>query len=192
MTGRIFSRPEPRRSTPYHKAHSTALAGLTSIVGGDNRFYNNIFVGNGWPPAAGSETDANPLRFGGYGLWVYNHREFPLQTGGNVYFKGARAYFQEDGALNPPGVDPKPEIVEEGDHVYLRLNLGAAVQNAATKFVNTELLGKAKIPGLAYENADGSPVVIDRDFLGKKRKGATPSAGPFENLGQGDLKLKVW
>ena len=66
----------------------------------------------------------NPLRFGGYGLWVYNHREFPLQTGGNVYFNGARAYFKEDGALNLSEVDPKAEIVEEGDGVYLRLKLG--------------------------------------------------------------------
>jgi hypothetical protein len=192
MTGRIVSRPEARRSTPYHKAHTTALAGLSSIVGGDNRFYNNILVGDGAPPAAGTEADANPLRFGGYGLWVYNHREFPLQTGGNVFLNGARAYFQEDGAVNLPGVDPKPEIVEEGDHVYLRLNLDAEVEKAATKLVNTELLGKAKITGLPYENADGSPVVIDRDYFGKKRNGATPSAGPFEKPGQGDLKLRVW
>jgi hypothetical protein len=161
-------------------------------VGGDNRFYNNILVGDGAPPATGTEADANPLRFGGYGLWVYNHREFPLQTGGNVFLNGARAYFQEDGAVNLPGVDPKPEIVEEGDHVYLRLNLDAEVEKAATKLVNTELLGKAKITGLPYENADGSPVVIDRDYFGKKRNGATPSAGPFEKPGQGDLKLRVW
>jgi hypothetical protein len=64
MTGRILSRPEPRRSTPYHKPHSTALAGLNSIAGGDDRFYNNLFVGNGGPPT-GTETDVNPLRFGG-------------------------------------------------------------------------------------------------------------------------------
>src|SRR3990172_7800796 len=47
MAGRIESRPELKRSTPYHEAHSTALAGLTNIKGGDNRFYNNIFVGGG-------------------------------------------------------------------------------------------------------------------------------------------------
>src|ERR1019366_2799668 len=112
MTGRILSQPEPRRSTPYHKAHSTALAGLTIIVGGDDCFYNNVFVGN-------AEADANPLRFGGHGLWVYNHREYPLQTGGNVYFKGARSYFDEHGALNLSGADPQPEIVEDGERVYL-------------------------------------------------------------------------
>ncbi len=45
MTGRIVSRPEPRRSTPYHQAHSTALAGLSNTTGGDNRFYNNVLGG---------------------------------------------------------------------------------------------------------------------------------------------------
>ncbi len=192
MTGRIISRPEPRRSTPYHKAHSTALAGLNSITGGDDRFYNNIFVGNGAPPSAGTEADANPLRFGGYGLWVYNHREYPLYTGGNVYLNGARAYATESGSINLSAADPKPEIVEDGARVYLRLNLGAEVRKAATKIVNTGLLGKAKVPGLAYENADGSPVTIDSDYLGAKRNAATPSAGPFENPGEGALKLKVW
>ena len=191
MTGRILSRPEPRRSTPYHKAHSTALAGLNSIMGGDDRFYNNIFVGNGAPPAGG-EADGNPLRFGGYGLWVYNHRDYPLQTGGNVYFAGARAYFQEDGALNLSEANPKPLVVEEGDRVYLQLNIAAEVRTAATRLVDSELLGKAKIPGLGYENVDGSRLVIDSDYFGKKRKAAAPSAGPFEDPGHGSLKLKVW
>ncbi len=190
MTGRIISRPEPRRSTPYHKAHSTALAGLDSIVGGDSRFYNNIFVGNGAVPASGSETDANPLRFGGYGLWVYNHREYPLQTGGNVYLKGARSYANET-TLNLPAMDPNPKIVEQGDRVYLRLNLGGELAKAVTSLVNTERLGKAKVPGLAYESASGSPIVIDTDFLGKKRNSTRPTPGPFESV-QGELNLKLW
>ena len=189
MTGRILSRPEPRRSTPYHKAHSTALAGLNSTMGGDDRFYNNIFVGNGAPPAGGAEADADPLRFGGYGLWVYNHREYPLQTGGNVYMAGARAWFSEEGALNLPGTNPKPLLVEEGDRVFLQWNFGAELRTAATKLVTTELLGRAKIAGLAYENADGSRLVIDSDYSGKKRNTSAPCAGPFEDPG---LKLKVW
>ena len=82
--------------------------------------------------------------------------------------------------------------MEDGDHVYLRLNLGVEIQKAATKLVNTELLGKARVSGLPYENADGSPVVIDTDYFGKKRNLSAPSAGPFENPGSGDLKLEVW
>ncbi|MCP5114462.1 MAG: right-handed parallel beta-helix repeat-containing protein [bacterium] len=186
FAGRIFSRPELRRSTPYHKAHTTALAGLDSIPGSDNRFYNNLFVGIGPPPAAGSAPDT------GYGLWVYNHREYPLRTGGNVFLNGARPYYREDDALNLPGSNPKPEIVEQGGHGYLRLKLAAELRNAATKLVTTKLLGKAKIPGLPYENADGTPVVIDRDYFGKKRNATSPSAGPFENPSKGDLNPKLW
>jgi alpha-N-arabinofuranosidase len=54
------------------------------------------------------------------------------------------------------------------------------------------LLGKAKVSGLAYENPDGSPLVLDTDYFGKKRKPAAPFPGPFENPGEGDLKLEVW
>jgi hypothetical protein len=191
FAGRILSRPEPRRSTPYHKAHSTLLAGLDSIAGGDNRFYNNIFIGSGGPPAS-TEADANPLRYGGYGLWVYNHREYPMFTGGNVYCNGARPYFKEEGALNLTAVDPKPEIVDQGGHVFLRFDWNPAFAKAATKPVSTELLGKAKISGLGYENPDGSPLLIDTDYSGKKRNLAAPSPGPFETPGQGVLKLKLW
>ena len=187
MAGRISSRPEPSRSTPYHQAHSTALAGLSNIKGGDDRFYNNILVG-GAAPAGGTNTQ----RTAGYGLWMYDTRELPLQTGGNVYYNGARPYFSEKNPLIVSGIDPKPTVLEEGDSVYLQLTLGQAVQNAATTRVTTGLLGKAKIPGLAYENADGSPVIVDSDYFGKKRNEASPSAGPFENPGQTDLKLKVW
>ncbi len=186
MTGRIVSRPEPRRSTPYHKAHSTALAGLDSTTGGDNRFYNNIFVGGG------STADARPERSGGYGLWVYNHREYPLRTAGNVYFAGARAYAQETGALDRSGENPKVELVEEQGYGFLRLTLGADLQSAATGLVNTEMLAKAKVSGLGYDDVDGAPVVIGSDFAGKKRKMSKPSAGPFEDPGRGSLKLRLW
>lgn len=105
---------------------------------------------------------------------------------------GARAYFKEEGALNLSGTNPKPELVEEGDHAYLQLNLSTEVRKAATRPVNTGMLGKAKVSGLAYENADGSAIVIDTDYFGKKRGTASPFAGPFEDPGQGNVKLKVW
>lgn len=185
MTGRIRSRTEPSRFTPYLEAHSTAVAGLSSTLGGDDRFYNNILVGG---PATGTNTQLAA----GFGLWMYDARELPLQTGGNVYYNGARPYSSEANPLIVSGIVPKPTIVEEGDGAYLQLTLGQAVQNAVTTRVTTGLLGKAKISGLAYENADGSPLTIDSDYFGKKRSETRPSAGPFENPGQTDLKLKVW
>jgi hypothetical protein len=48
------------------------------------------------------------------------------------------------------------------------------------------------IPDQAFENPDGSPLRIDTDYFGNKRNDKNPTAGPFENPGQGRLSLKVW
>jgi hypothetical protein len=192
LPGKIISRTALDRSTPYHRAHSTALAGLRNTKGGDSRFYNNILVGSAEPCAGAQTRDTNPQSTDGFGLWVYDARKYPLRTGGNVYYTGARPYSKEADALIVSGIDPKPEIIEEGDSVYLRLTLGPEVRKAATTRVTSGLLGKAKVSGLPYENADGSPVNIGSDYFGKKRNDAKPSAGPFEDPGQADLRLKVW
>ena len=42
--------------------------------------------------------------------------------------------------------------------------------------MTTELLGKAKIPGLPYENPDGSPLKIDTDYFGKTKRRSEPDA----------------
>jgi hypothetical protein len=193
MTGRIDSRPELKRSTPWHQAHSTALAGLTNIHGGDDRFHNNVFVGGveGGPDAHGFDA-RNPERFLGFGLWVYDTRECPLQTGGNVYCNGARPYFAETKPVAQPGFNPGVRIVDEGARVFLELKTSPEWKRAETTLVTTGRLGKARIPGLAYENADGSPLTVDTDYLGQKRTGARPSPGPFENPGEGEVRLKVW
>lgn len=44
MGGRILQSPEHKRSTPYLQQHTTDIAGLDSIAGGDNRFVHNIVV----------------------------------------------------------------------------------------------------------------------------------------------------
>ena len=193
MAGRIDSRPELERATPYHQGHSTALAGLTNISGGDNRFYNNLLVGGAEAGADAHSFDGrNPQRFVGFGLWVYDTRERPLQTGGNVYYNNARSYAKEANPLPISGINPKPRLMEEGDRVFLQLNAGSDWKRAETLFVTTALLGKAAVSQLSYEGADGSPLAVDTDYFGRKRSESKPSPGPFENLAEGDLKLKVW
>jgi len=90
------------------------------------------------------------------------------------------------------GIDPNPSVIDEGDSVYLHVNLGEGVRKAATACVTTEKLGKARITGLAYENADGSAVIVDSDYFARKRDRVNPSAGPFEQPGQGEISVKVW
>lgn len=46
FAGRFVVRSELTRTTPYHFPHETAVAGYSNISGGDDRYYNNIFLGD--------------------------------------------------------------------------------------------------------------------------------------------------
>jgi alpha-N-arabinofuranosidase len=188
LTGKIISMEELGRQTPYHPAHSTTVAGLLNIKGGDNRFYNNLFIGAGPSAAEPTQKGDRHRRAAGYGLWVYDTREFPSQTGGNVYYHGARPSAKEAEPVVQSQVDPAVKLVE----TTLHLTLDEAVHKPKPTLVTTELLGKAKIPGVAYENPDGSPLKLDTDYFGKPRDPAHPTPGPFETPGTGPLTLKVW
>jgi hypothetical protein len=189
FTGKINSTIELERQTPYHPAHSTAMAGLCVIQGGDNRFYNNLFVGTGGSPGEAAKSDDRHRRFSGYGLWVYDTRGFPLQTGGNITYHGGKAYDREINALVKGEFGPQIKLVERGDQFILHLTIGPELKEAHTTRVTTRLLGQAKIPGLPYLDADGSPLVINTDFFGKNRSQSKPTPGPFENPGIGALTL---
>jgi hypothetical protein len=159
---------------------------LTSTTGGDNRFYNNIFIGADEAPAA------KPSPWAGFGLWVYDQREFPLFTGGNAYLAGARPYFKESDALKLPQSQQKRSIVADSGSVFLHIAVSPELRKASTQLITTELLGKCKVTGYAYEKADATAVRIDYDYFGRKRSVARPSPGPFESPGDGEVKLKVW
>ncbi|HEY3369497.1 MAG TPA: right-handed parallel beta-helix repeat-containing protein, partial [Prolixibacteraceae bacterium] len=47
VTGVVQMWPDPNRFTPYFVPHSTDMAALTTIFSGDDRFYNNVFIGEG-------------------------------------------------------------------------------------------------------------------------------------------------
>ncbi|NQT82984.1 right-handed parallel beta-helix repeat-containing protein, partial [bacterium] len=174
FAGRIVHRPELGRATPFHEAHSTEVAGLRNIQGGDDRFYNNIFVSHD-------------------GLAPYDKAAQPVQTAGNVFLKGAHPSRHEQDPLVRPEFDPGIKLVEEKDGVYLHIMLDKTwTEKQSRQLVTTELLGRAKIPDLPYEQPDGSPYRIDTDCFGKKRNTANPFPGPFELPGGGRQVLKVW
>jgi alpha-N-arabinofuranosidase len=89
-------------------------------------------------------------------------------------------------------VSPAATITEKRDGVYLEINCGDALQKQPTALVSTETLGKARVPGLGYENPDGSPLIIDADYFGKRRNPDHPTPGPFEHPGSGKREIRVW
>jgi hypothetical protein len=58
--------------------------------------------------------------------------------------------------------------------------------------ITSELLGFAKIPKARFENADGTTLMIDKDYFGHVRTSYNDVAGPFVDLEKGRVMLKVW
>ena len=178
--GAITRRPEKGRYTPYHLSHSTEVSGLSIIPGGDNRFFNNLFA----PTAINLEK-----KYGFFGLSGYNDAEYPMFVGGNGYSNGALPFGEEKNRAILAESDCKVKIEEDAGKVFLSFDADF-LNKVTVERVDTDRLGKAKIPKLAYENPDGSALVINADYLGQPR-GSNPMPGPFEIKG-GKARLPVW
>ena len=70
-------------------------------------------------------------------------------------------------------------IDEEDGRYTLHTNLYEYLPRNITFPINSEVLGVAFEPEARFENPDGSEIVFDRDYFGRKR-GIKPVAGPFE------------
>lgn len=162
------------RNTPFMKPHATDTAGLHTCPAGDYRWFNNVFAGS--------------FNLGACDISV---PELPSVAAGNVYAKGAHPAAFDTGSLGVPAFDAGVKLAKKADGWYLTLAEDKAWKDAARrKLVTTELLGKAKIPDCAYENADGTPLAVDTDYFGKKRDAANPFPGPFETPVNGEVR--VW
>lgn len=162
------------RLTPFHKAHSTEVAGLTNNPSGDMRYYNNIFA---------QRADFS----------AYDKARLPVAFAGNVFLKGAKACKHEVAPLLKPDFDPEIQLVEKPDGWFLELAIDkrwAAEQKR--DLVTSDLLGEALITGLPFENPDGSPLRIATDYFRKNRSATNPFPGPFELPADGKQTLRVW
>ncbi|MBL7969129.1 MAG: right-handed parallel beta-helix repeat-containing protein [Prolixibacteraceae bacterium] len=195
ISGSVYMWPDLNRFTPYFLPHSTDIGALTTIPGGDDRYYNNIFVGNGGEMTSDTTIIVNPWDPKNkykFGLIGYNQAKLPIWMKSNVYYFGAIPSKKDVQQLIEPTFNPGIKLTEDGGHVYLQMNFGGAISSVKSQLITSDLLGKAKIPKARFENADGSALKIDTDYLGNKRSEAHPTAGPFENPGSGILNLKVW
>lgn len=174
FAGAVKLLPFDNRQTPFLKAHSTAIAGFHDNPLGDDRYYNNLFV---------QSAD----------LSQYDNAQLPVWMKGNVFLKGARPSKYESHPIVKPDRDPELHLIGKGDGLDLEIKFDKAWADVQMhKPTTTALLGRAAIPNLPYEQADGSPIHVSSDYFGKGRSNSNPTPGPFENPGNGDLVLKVW
>jgi len=184
VAGVVYMCPDLNRFTPYFLPHSTNIAALTTIISGDDRFYNNIFIGKG---ESSNQNSKNK-----FGLEGYNEAKLPVWISGNTYYNGAKPSDKDVNFTTDSAFDPELKLVEDGKDVYLQIAFNQNIYDQKVKLITTEILGKAKIPKARFDNPDGTALKIDTDYFGKKRSEIDPSVGPFENPGKGELKLKVW
>jgi len=172
MAGEIRVNEFDARRTPFHKAHSTELAGMHDNPYGDDKFFNNLFVRRG-------------------DLSIYDKAPLPVRMEGNVFLAGAKPSKHERRPVAEPELDPGLGLTEEAGRFYLDIVWDKAIEERVRRTMTTELLGRAAIPGLPYEQADGAPYRIDADFFGKSRNAKNPTPGPFDAPGTGLLKLRL-
>lgn len=171
FAGKIVSRPELRRETPWQEEHGTRIAGLTHVKGGDNRFFNNVFIA----PA---------------GLDGYDNSTRPNQMAGNVFLKGARPCRQEKSPLVLPDFDPGWSLRETKDDWHLEWD-AAWPENISCPWVDSELLGKTAVGKMRFVNPDDSSCRLDHDCFGVKRSGTYPAPGPFGTRSSGKQSILI-
>lgn len=201
FAGKMLHESVLNRYTPYHFSHSTQVAGLMTILGGDDRFLNNIFVGN----------ESSEASKGKYGLSVYDDYpvemdnwlvgknvddyaqiKLPLYISSNLYLNGAKSYIKETDSKVNNTLKPEISIEEKGNAVFLQITTDESFNLVNCKTVNTQNMGYAFQSESPFENPDGSLLKITSDYFGMERNESNPAVGPFKALKAGKNVFKIW
>ena len=174
FAGSMTVRPVPQRHTPFHESHSTELAGLQATTCGDDRFHNNLFVGGRITTRGYDKLQA-------------------MQMSGNVYLAGAKASVHDRDSVQLDTFDSGIKLEEANGDWWLEMTIDPSWTTMKKReLVTTELLGKARVPCLPFEQPDGGAYRLDRDYFDRPRDPERPDPGPFAFRGDKALRLKVW
>ncbi len=236
FAGRFVLNPDVFRMTPYHFPHETAVAGYTNIVGGDDRFYNNIFLRDedesnepvpmGFfehlplKPKTEEEIEAAkkakmdglpsqlnatlyPVGLGSYNDYPDTNDKFwekpfspkminshlPSSIADNLYLKNAVPSAIDKNAVVKEEIGITFEADEANGAVTLKID-PRVLDGMSNDVVTTERLSKTYHAEMAFENPDGTPIRLDRDFFGKVRPDRNVMPGPFELDGEDEVVIQ--
>lgn len=199
-----YGAPQPRY-TPYHIPHRTEVAGFMTILHGDDRFYNNIFIQK-WAakdPEPEENEEVGTAVFDDYPTYDEWYKPFkrlegtyakekdmeelmeahfghlPVWTGGNVYLNGAKAWKKESHNLVNDQDQVDIELTQTDDgQVAIKTNLYDLIGNFHNNIINTDLLGEAFEPEQRFETPDGDDIEFNEDYFSNHR-GVSTIPGPF-------------
>lgn len=201
INGEIVHRLMLDRATPYHVPHSTLIAGFAPVYGGDDRFLNNIFIGQEGIPNVGTEI------YNGYNTSLSefkeavakeegDHESFhkikqPVYIEDNAYFNKANQFNREDRNFINENVNPDLSIVEEGNDVYLNISIPESFIEFKGKVYDTETLPKVRIVDADFEDENGNSLTLNTDLNDELRENES-MIGPLQTLATGNNKVKIW
>ena len=192
---------EPRY-TPYHIRHRTEVAGFMTILHGDDRVYNNIFIQH-YPITEEKQPTDNDYNVTGtapldifptYDEWIANFKmdeepdmgplatyhfgHLPVWLSGNAYFNGATVCKHDKNCLIDKDAKVEVKLIEENGSYRLETNVYDYLKDFKTGIINSDILGCAFEPEQRFENPDGSEIIFDCDYFGGHR-GTAALPGPF-------------
>ncbi len=174
------------RYTPYHVPHRTEVAGFMTFLHGDDRFYNNVFVGGevpeefvefqrqlgmggdpitvtGTKPFDGYPTQEEYLaqffREGDSGAKEDRNKYYnklPVYSGGNVYFNGAQPWDKEQNSVVDEQHVVSWKVVEQDGAYRLETNLGELLPECAA--------GTGYLPGVISTELLGEAFEPEQKF----------------------------
>jgi len=197
---------EPRY-TPYHIRHRTEVAGFMTILHGDDRIYNNIFIQK-YPIDEEQKTAETPLYnvvgtlpfdiFPSHEEWAaqfdlsknpdmsklgeahFGH--LPVWIGGNAYFNGATVSKHEKNGFTASTAPVNAELICENGQYILKTDLFEQLKDFRDAVITSDTLGEAFEPEQRFENPDGTDIIFNTDYLGDHR-GLSTLPGPFAEAG---------
>jgi hypothetical protein len=107
---------------------------------------------------------------------------------GNLYQNGADPPVFDKNPVVLKSVKPPFRLVE--NNTVLEWSVDRAwLDTQDRNVVTAKRLGKTAVAGLPYDRPDGTPVRVDRDFLGISRNTDNTMPGPVESPDSGRLNL---
>jgi hypothetical protein len=192
------------------------VAGYAAILGGDDRYVGNLFLGGDASRAYGATApfgqaarygtagyDGHPASLADYLAQVDDpsrgdHQRFmgvkqPVYIHDNVYARGADSYEAEQHRLVLDDPDVEVSVIDDGEHVHLETRLPPAFDQARVGLVSGRDLERVRLADADFEERDGTPARPDTDLLGARKSGGqTYPAGPIATLASGTSRIRVW
>ena len=188
------------RSTQYHLPHSTEVAGFAFVYGGDDRYFNNIFIKEkGVEDAGTAQYNGHPTSLEEYIEIAdsvigdeehYRNVKQPVYINSNVYLQGASSFDREENALKTTE-NANFKLYTKDNKGYMNITLPEAFDTFLGEVHSTITLPRVRIVDAQFDLTTGDDLVLDTDLLNQKREHSS-TAGPLMQLKSGLNELRLW